>query len=457
MTRIKSLLITAVVAGAIIGVGVTVSLNRQSCAPADEAGEVQLLPVGHGKNQKTLRLPDFTQLVAQLSPSVVNVSVISEPTLSRRGELDPFDFFLRRRSSLGSGVIIDEEGYIVTNHHVVENADKLVVKLENEKEFEAELVGTDEKTDLAVIKIDPKGEKLKAAKLGDSDALKVGEWVIAIGNPFGLDHTVTAGIVSAKGRRLPRPDSSPYDNFIQTDAAINPGNSGGPLVNLRGEVVGINTAIYSRSGGNIGIGFAIPANMVREIVPQLKETGHVTRGWLGVMIQPVTRDIAKALDLPEAKGALVASVLPDSPAERAGIKRGDVIVEFDGHDVPKSEDLPSIVAGTPPGKKVEVVVIRDGKRKSIEVEIGKLEETEAGGRPVKAGKLGLVVENITPEVAKELGLGKDVKGVVVSSVRRGSPAAEAGIRPGDVIEQVGREPVTNVAEFRKRIAEHEGE
>ncbi len=458
MTKIRSLLVAAVVAGALIGVGVTVSVNRQSCAPADEIGTPTLLPVGRGKAGRGPRLPDFTKLVGRLSPSVVNISAISEQKImpGRRGEIDPFEFFFerpgtRRLRSLGSGVILDEEGYIVTNHHVVEDADKLLVKLENEKEYEAELVGSDKKTDIAVIKID--AEDLVPVALGDSDELRVGEWVLAIGNPFGLDHTVTAGIVSAKGRRINRPDKGPYDDFIQTDAAINPGNSGGPLVNLAGQVVGINTAIYSRSGGNIGIGFAIPVNMVREIVPQLKETGHVTRGWLGVTIQAVNKDIAESLGLPEVRGALVASVRPGSPADEGGIKRGDVIVEFDGQDVPKSADLPSIVAGTPVGKKVEVVVIRSGERKTLEVKVGKLEESEAMGEPVKAGKLGLVVQNITPDVARELDLDKSVTGVVVSAVTRGSPADEAGIRPGDVIEMVGNKPVGNVAEFRKLVAE----
>ncbi len=462
MTKTRSLLMAAVVAGAVIGVGVTVSLNRQSCAPADEVTRPAVLPVSHDKAVRAARLPDFSKIVERLSPSVVNISVIPEEKVvpRRRGEIDPFEFFFgrpgRRSRSLGSGVIIDEDGYIVTNHHVVEDAGKLLVKLENEKEYEAELIGSDKKTDIAVIKIDADG--LVPIALGDSDELRVGEWVLAIGNPFGLDHTVTAGIVSAKGRRLRRPDSSPYDDFIQTDAAINPGNSGGPLVNLAGQMVGINTAIYSRSGGNIGIGFAIPVNMVREIVPQLKETGHVTRGWLGVMIQPVNEDIAENLGLPEAKGALVASVTPDSPAERGGIQRGDVIVEFDGQDVPKSADLPSIVAGTPVGKKVEVVVIRNGERKTIEVEVGKLEEGEAAGEPVKAGKLGLVVQNITPDIARELDLDKKIQGVVVSAVTRGSPADEAGIMPGDVIEMVGNKPVKNVAEFRKLVSERgEGE
>ncbi len=458
----RSLVTGALVVGAIIGVGVTASLNRQSCAPADEVTHPALLPVGRGEGGRAGRFPDFTKLVARVSGSVVNISAIVEKqSYSRRGgQVDPFEFFFghpghRRSRSLGSGFILDEEGYILTNHHVVEDADKLIVKLENEKEYEAHVIGSDKKTDIAVIKIDDGLEGLAPVALGDSDALDVGEWVLAIGNPFGLDHTVTAGIVSAKGRHISRPDKSPYDDFIQTDAAINPGNSGGPLINLSGQVVGINSAIYSRSGGNIGIGFAIPINMAREIVPQLRETGHVTRGWLGVVIQPVSDDIARSLDLPEPRGALVASVSTDSPADKGGIKIGDVIVEFDDQEVPKSEDLPAIVAATPVGKDVEVVVIRDGERKTIDITVGKLEDSDAGGIPVKASDLGMAVQDITPEIAKQLGLGKNPKGVVVSSIVRSSPAEEAGIQPGDVIEMIGNKPVIDADDFRKQMAQRE--
>ena len=365
--------------------------------------------------------------------------------------------FFRRpgpRRSLGSGFVLDDDGYIITNHHVVEDATKIVVRLQSDKEYEAKVVGTDAKTDIAVIRIEDVDDpaELVALPLGDSDDLKVGEWVLAIGNPFGLDHSVTAGIVSAKGRRINRPDRSPYDDFIQTDAAINPGNSGGPLVNLAGQVVGINSAIFSRSGGNIGIGFAIPINMVRAIVPQLKEFGSVTRGWLGVMIQPVDKDIARSLDLDDAKGALVAKVFPDSPASEAGIELGDVIVKFDGREVPESADLPAIVAATPVGKSVNVVVVRNGKKKKLEVTVAKLEGAGAGAEPVEADELGLSIQDITPEIAKELGLDTDTEGVVVSSVTRGSPAEEAGIRAGDVIQMVGNRSVTSAEEFREELA-----
>jgi serine protease Do len=452
----RSILAATLLAGAVIGVGLTVSLNRQSCAPADDMAIAPPVALPVSTNGGAIPLPDFTELVERLQPSVVNISTVSEapelPERPGRGG-DPFDFFFRRpgpRRSLGSGFILDADGYIITNHHVVDEATKIVVKLHDDKEHEAEIVGSDAKTDIAVIKIKD-AEGLVPIPLGSSQDLRVGEWVLAIGNPFGLDHTVTAGIVSAKGRRINRPDRSPYDDFIQTDAAINPGNSGGPLVNLAGQVVGINSAIFSRSGGNIGIGFAIPIDMARNIVPQLKNAGFVTRGWLGVLIQPVDDDIASSLDLPEASGALVAKVYPDSPAADGGVEVGDVIVEFDGQKVPDSDDLPSIVADTPVGKKVDVFVVRKGKRKKIRIEVGKLEDEVAEAKPVKADELGLAVQEITPDIAKELGLDKSTKGVVVSQVTRNSPAEDAGLQAGDVIEMVGNVPVDSVADFRKQL------
>ncbi|MEE8312257.1 MAG: DegQ family serine endoprotease [Candidatus Binatia bacterium] len=460
MTPARSVLVTALITGAIIGAGITMATDRQGQATAVEVHTPAVLPVAGGTG--TVPLPDFAALVEAVSPSIVNISTVSEEREElpgRRGGRgsDPFEFFFRRpgpRRSLGSGFVLDDDGYIITNHHVVEDATKIVVRLQSDKEYEAKVVGTDAKTDIAVIRIEDVDDpaELVALPLGDSDDLKVGEWVLAIGNPFGLDHSVTAGIVSAKGRRINRPDRSPYDDFIQTDAAINPGNSGGPLVNLAGQVVGINSAIFSRSGGNIGIGFAIPINMVRAIVPQLKEFGSVTRGWLGVMIQPVDKDIARSLDLDDAKGALVAKVFPDSPASEAGIELGDVIVKFDGREVPESADLPAIVAATPVGKSVNVVVVRNGKKKKLEVTVAKLEGSGAGAEPVEADELGLSIQDITPEIAKELGLDTDTEGVVVSSVTRGSPAEEAGIRAGDVIQMVGNRSVTSAEEFREELA-----
>jgi len=464
MSTGRSALTATLLVGAIIGIAVTASVNNRSCASAEEVVTLEpmpaVLPVTAGETSTSIALPSFAEVIAHLRPSVVNISTVSEDKeLRGHGGRDPFEFYFRRpgpRRSLGSGFILSDEGYIITNHHVVEDATKVVVRLHDDKEYEAEVIGADAKTDIAVIKIDSV-EGLVPVALGDSDKLEVGEWVLAIGNPFGLDHTVTAGIVSAKGRRINRPDESPYDDFIQTDAAINPGNSGGPLVNLAGQVVGINSAIFSRSGGNIGIGFAIPVSMAREIVPQLKETGHVTRGWLGVMIQPVDDDIAGSLDLPEAAGALVAKVFPDSPAAESGIEVGDVIVTFGGTHVAKSTDLPSIVASTKIGKTVDVEVVRRGKRKTIDVTIAKLEDGSAEGKPVKTERLGLSVQEITPEIAEELGLAKDQQGVVVSSVTRGSPSDEVGLRAGDVIEMVGNSPVSSVAEFRKLVSERGAE
>jgi len=457
MTPNRSILAATLVAGAIIGVGLTMSSNWQSCSSAEEATSPAVLPVSTPAGA-SVALPDFTSLVEKLSPSVVYISTISEGQhdFSKHRSQDPFDFFFpkRPRRSLGSGFVLDDRGFIITNHHVVEDATKVVVKFSDEHEYKAEVVGSDEKTDIAVLRIkDADAEDLVPVSLGDSDNLKVGEWVVAIGNPFGLSHSVTAGIVSAKGRQINPQGENAYDDFIQTDAAINPGNSGGPLVNLRGQVVGINSAIYSRTGGNIGIGFAIPINIARTVVPQLEESGHVTRGWLGVLIQPVDEEVAKAFDLPKAKGALVAKVFDDSPAKKAGVKVGDVIVRFDGKEVSKSSALPSIVANTAINKKVTVVVLRDGERKKLSVEIGKLAESAGEARPVKAKELGLSVQDITPDVAKELGLEEGAKGVVVTAVADGSPAARANLRPGDVIEQIGRKPVKNAEEFRRLLSE----
>ena len=417
-------------------------------------------------------LPNFADLAEHVSPSVVNISSTQEVKGGMQpfgqggpggpgGEDDPFreffgpfeHFFGQPRrpfktKSLGSGFVIDAKGYILTNNHVVENADEIVVRLLSGKEFKAKVVGRDAKTDIALIEIHG-AENLVALPLGDSDGLRVGEWVVAIGNPFGLENTVTAGIVSAMGRHI---NQGPYDNFIQTDAAINPGNSGGPLLNTRGEVVGINTAIFSRSGGNIGIGFAIPVNVAQEVVPQLKERGHVTRGWLGVMIQKVTPDIAESLGLAEATGALVADVAKDGPAEAAGIKQGDVIVEYDGKKVNESSDLPLLVARTPIGKSVKVKVIRDKEEKTFAVKIAELKEEEAAQAETGAAEdLGLTVQTLTPDVAENLGLERTVKGVVITQIDPGSAAAEAGLRRGDVILEVNRAPVKDADGYKKAV------
>jgi serine protease Do len=413
-------------------------------------------------------LPDFAALAERLSPSVVNISTTQEVQTFQRpfGPDDPFrDFWepferffgprgggplpqgpLRQRS-LGSGFVLRSDGYIVTNNHVVENATEIVVRLSDGQESKAKVIGRDPKTDLALIKIEDHTD-LTPAVLGNSDTLRVGEWVLAIGNPFGLDNTITAGIVSAKGRHI----GGPYDNFIQTDASINPGNSGGPLVNVRGEVVGINTAIFTRGGGNIGIGFAIPISLANEVLAELREKGKVTRGWLGVMIQRVTPEIAESLGLKTARGALVADVLEDGPAKSAGLKTGDVIVEYDGQPVKESAELPLMVARTPVGKTVTVLVIRNGKRQRISVTVGELPEAEAGVEAeAEPGDMGITVQTLTPEIAESLGAPIDLKGVVVTSVQPGSPAAEAGLEPRDIILEVNRAPVSGVAEYRKAL------
>jgi serine protease Do len=424
-----------------------------------------------GESSTGLTLPNFVDLARKSFPAVVNISTTSNGDGSgSRGSggglqgqpgdpfWDPFDRFFGpgqqpRRSfkqkSLGSGFLIDKQGSILTNNHVVEDADEIVVKLSDGTEHKAKVLGRDKKTDVALIRID-RAPAVTPIVFGDSDRLQVGEWVMAIGNPFGLENTVTAGIVSAKGRHI---GAGPYDNFIQTDASINPGNSGGPLINLRGEVVGINSAIYSRSGGNIGIGFASPINIAKDLLPDLESHGRVTRGWLGVLIQKVTPEIAESLGLHETSGALVADVTKGGPAKEAGIQVGDVIVEFDGSPVKESLDLPLLVARTPVGKLVKVKVLRGNGEKSIEVKVQQLQDDEvevsrAAGAPED---FGLTVKDLTPEVAESLGIDSSIEGVVVASIVPGSPADEAQIRRGDVILEVNRRPVADSAAFRTAV------
>jgi serine protease Do len=412
-------------------------------------------------------------LAEKLEPVVVNISTTQAATKppqsapqppgadpfgqSPFGENDPFGDFWRRffgdqfgspgappalpRRGLGSGFIIDRKGLVLTNNHVVENAEKITVKLADEREFNAKIIGRDQRTDIAVIEIaDGKGS-FAVAPLGDSNNLQVGEWVVAMGSPFGLDNTLTQGVVSAKGRHI---GAGPYDNFIQTDASINPGNSGGPLVNLRGEVVGINTAIFSRTGGNLGIGFAIPINLAKEILPELIKSGKVTRGWLGVSIQNVTPEIAESLGLEKTRGALVANVIEGSPAAEAGLKTGDVIIEYNGNKIAESNQLPIMVARTKVGETVKATVVRDKKQIPITIKVGELKQEEiVAAGPKSEGQLGLTVQNITPQLAESLGL-KRTTGVVITSVESQSAAAEAGLRRGDVILEVNRQEIINV-------------
>lgn len=411
----------------------------------------------------------FSQLVKKARTSVVNISTVKiikggGGVFRFRNPFGPDDqfneFFERffkdrvpnkyRQTSLGSGFIIDKDGYILTNNHVVEKTDEIKVKLSNQMEFNAKIIGRDPKTDLALIRIETK-EHLTPLPLGDSDRLEVGDWVIAIGNPFGLDHTVTAGIVSAKYRKI---GAGSYENFIQTDASINFGNSGGPLLNTKGEVVGINSAIISGSGGSIGIGFAIPINMAKEILPQLKE-GKVVRGWLGVMIQKITTELKEKLQLKDEKGALVADITRDGPAEKAGIKRGDVIISFDGKEIKEMSELPFIVASTPVNKTVLVEVMRGGKKKSIKVKIGELkEQAEAKAEIEEKSDLGMTVEKITPELVRQFGL-SERSGLVVVHVENNSPAERAGIRQGDIFVEIDQEPIKELSKYREKLQEYE--
>ncbi|MGD9846275.1 MAG: Do family serine endopeptidase [Variibacter sp.] len=366
----------------------------------------------------------------------------------------------RRVNSLGSGFVIDPSGLIATNNHVISDADEITAIFNDGTKLKAEVVGRDTKTDMALLRVKPE-KPLKAVKFGDSDKLRLGEWVIAIGNPFGLGGTVTAGIVSARNRDI---NSGPYDNYIQTDASINRGNSGGPLFNLNGDVVGINTAIISPSGGSIGIGFAVPSKTAIAVMDQLKQFGETRRGWLGVRIQQVTDEIADSLNLKPARGALVAGVDEKGPSKPAGIEAGDIIVKFDGRDIKEMRDLPRIVADTPVGKDVEVVVIRKGKEETKTVKLGRLEDGEKAmkasaekaepkdeAKPAVKQTLGLDLANLNDELRKRYKLKDTVKGVVITAVDPNSTAAEKRLTAGDVIVEVAQEPVANAEEIQKRV------
>jgi serine protease Do len=417
-------------------------------------------------------LPSLADLAERLKPSVVNISsetIVQAPHGGIPGAPgDPWNEFFRRffegpggpgfpggprksprkRRSLGSGLIVDsEEGLILTNNHVVEKATSITVTTQDKIKRKATIVGRDPRTDLALLRVEKKpGESLPSVKLGDSDKLRVGDWVMAIGNPFGLALTVTAGIVSAKGRVI---GAGPYDDFIQTDASINPGNSGGPLFNLDGEVVGINTAIFSRGGGNIGIGFAIPVNMAKSLMPQLRK-GTVVRGFLGVTIQLVDEKMAKALGLKEKKGVLVASLVEGGPASKAGIKRGDLILSLNGKKVSNPRELSRMAARLSPGKKATLKILQKGKPKSIEIKVGKLPEpAQVAGLLSKdkvSNKLGIQGQNLTPKLARQLN-SRSTHGVVVVGVKPGSPAAKAGLRRGDVIIEANQKSVNNLRDL----------
>jgi len=425
---------------------------------------------GPGELEKSLML--VSEEVRLSVVSITTVKVFKHPSTERyhgdefgdrrdkRGS--PFDDFFDRfmpkvpprgefkTQSLGSGVIVridDGKGYILTNNHVVADMDELKVKLSDKREFDAEVVGTDEQTDLAVIKIE--GENLVAAKMGDSDNLKQGQWAIAIGNPFGLNHTVSVGVVSAIDRS--GVGIANYENFIQTDAAINPGNSGGPLVNIDGDVIGINTAIFTRSGGYQGIGFAIPVNMAKAVLRDLIDKGKVTRGWLGVAIQDMDASLAEQFDVKITEGVLISDVQDNSPAKEAGFERGDILIEYNNKGIADVNSLRHIVAQTEVGKKVDVKILRKGEEKILTVKIGEQpSDLFATGRPSIGEDLGMSVQNLTEELAKSFGY-EGENGVVVSAVEPGSPAAQADVKEGDLIKEVNRQRINNIKEFREAL------
>ena len=420
------------------------------------------------------RPASFADLAERLSPAVVNISTSQTvqaptrpaPNIPRGSPFEDLfrDFFDRGQrgprsvSSLGSGFLIDPDGIVVTNNHVIENADEIVVNFNDGTSLPAELIGRDPKTDIALLRINP-DEPLPYVSLGDSDAMRVGDWVVAIGNPFGLGGSVSAGIISARNRDI---NAGPYDDFIQTDAAINRGNSGGPLFNMDGEVIGVNTAIISPSGGSIGIGFAVPSELVKGVVAQLREFGETRRGWLGVRIQTVSPEIAESLGLPDEQGALVADVTPDGPAEAAGIRPGDVVLRFNGRDVRQMRDLPRMVADTPVGSEVDVELWRRGSRQVVSVALGRLEESDIemgmppgmdgdGDGDPSASIFGLTLESLTQQRRMELDLPDDVEGVVITGVETDSDAARKGVRPGDLIVEVGQEPVARPEDVVARV------
>ncbi|HHJ20121.1 MAG TPA: DegQ family serine endoprotease [Gammaproteobacteria bacterium] len=425
-------------------------------------------------------LPDFTGLVEQYSPAIVNISTTQKVKSAGLPDIfhlpdsqndDRLNEFLRKfyeehrgreggeeddeegdesfdSNSLGSGFVVSSDGYILTNHHVVKDADQIVVRFSDRREFQAEVIGSDPRTDIALLKVDATG--LPVLTMGTSENLKPGEWVLAIGSPFGFDHSVTAGIVSAKGRSLP---SEQYVPFIQTDVAINPGNSGGPLFNLKGEVVGINSQIYSRTGGFMGLSFAIPIEVAMNVVDQLKTNGKVVRGWLGVYIQEITRELAESFGLKRPRGALVAQVIADSPAEKAGVKVGDVLLTFTGKPISHSSDLPPLVGRHPVGSEVELEVLRDGKEQTIKVVIDALPEDDQiearrrGYGENKQARLGVVIAPLTEEIRSKLNVSQ---GVVVEDVLKG-PAKKAGVHIGDVIVSINNKPVTDQEALEKLI------
>ncbi len=471
MSRKKALSIAAVftVVGLIVGLVLSSDFGFQSKAFTDSNKETVNMAAPPRMSQAAtdtlMKYSDaMVELVEAVKPSVVSVMTSHKVVTGVGMEGNPFleDPFFRRffgddfvhpgggpherkESALGSGVIVEKDGYIITNYHVVKDAEEIKVTLGDKREFKGKVIGTDPKTDVAVVKIEARD--LPAIRWGDSDKLRVGETVLAVGSPYGLSQTVTSGIVSAKGRANVR--IADYEDFIQTDAAINPGNSGGPLVNARGELVGINTAIFSTSGGYQGIGFSIPSNMVRVVMDSLIKEGKVTRGWLGVTIQPLSKDMAAQFGLKDQKGSIVSDVTEGGPAEKAGLKPGDIITAFDGKPVDDPSVLRNIVASTHPGAKLKMEIIRNGKPKTLTVEIEELKEPKAPSRVQQQGKIdnvmkGVTVQNLTPELRDKMGLSERIQGVVITQV---TDEVSDYLRPGDVILEVNKTAVTNVKEY----------
>ncbi len=459
--NIYAVAIVFVIIGVIFGVVLSSRLNVHEITLAQETGISKETTDFLGKLSKSL-----SEVAEKVKPAVVNISTTKTVTL-RETPFDEFfndPFFRRffgrdfpfghkkrkyRSSALGSGVIVTDDGYILTNNHVIKDADEIKIVLQDKREFKGKVIGTDPKTDLAVVKIDAKG--LPALKLGDSDRLHVGEIVLAVGNPFGLSHTITMGIVSAVGRS--KVGIADYEDFIQTDAAINPGNSGGALVNIKGELIGINTAIFSTSGGYMGIGFAIPSNMAKAVMESIIKYGKVIRGWLGVTIQDLTPEIAEHFGIKEEKGSLVTDVVKGSPAEKAGFRRGDLIIEFDGKPVKDSTSLRNMVANTPPGKTVPVKIIREGKEMILNVTLGEFpEERVISSATAEENVLrGVHVQELTPELREGLGIPEKVKGVVVTGVEEDSPAYEV-LKRNDVIQEINRRSIKNIKDYRDAVS-----
>jgi len=436
--------------------------NKKSNTISNKRSSVAKSPLIRNGN-----LPSFADLVEVLKPSVVNISTTSvvkqrgffqKAPNSPYGQKDPFEDFFKKffggnspqkefkRQGLGSGFIVSADGYVVTNNHVVERAEDIKVVLEDGTEFKAEVIGKDAKTDLAVLKIEADHDFV-AVELGNSEQLRIGDWVMAIGNPFGLGYTVTSGIISAKGRSL---GLGAYDDFIQTDAPLNPGNSGGPLFNLNGEVIGVNTAIAARGQG---IGFAIPINLASNVINQLKDSGKVVRGWLGVIIQEITPELAEGIGLKGTNGALIADVSPDSPADKAGLQSGDVVIKFNNQPIEEFADLTRFVGATKPDSDVNLTIIRDGKQKVINVHLGELKDTKkAAAEPEDStdSKIGLNVKEITPELAKKYNLERD-GGVILFNVERGTKAYDAGFRTGDIITNIDKTEINSIDDYNGAI------